>query len=181
MVFLSMLMFRERARCVEKALFPLGEPLSTSRRCLSCCLKSYSTLDRQTETDRTERLIGENMDKTFFFVAFWYISCVQLWACQIPECLIGFSRTFLPTGNVSVLIPFHKACASPLDTFIFHLAFEKQPLAHATQPINGQHLFIVEKRDVESKQIKSNVWKVLFKALLCRAYFPHEITRSLSD
>lgn len=44
-----MTMFRSRLKFGgwEKALFPLVERFRTSRKRLSCCLKSYSTLDRQ--------------------------------------------------------------------------------------------------------------------------------------
>lgn len=44
-----MTMFRSRLKFGgwEKALFPLAERFRTSRKRLSCCLKSYSTLDRQ--------------------------------------------------------------------------------------------------------------------------------------
>lgn len=50
MTFLSRLKFRGWDRCTEKALFPLAEWFRTSRKRLSCCLKSYSTLHRQTRS-----------------------------------------------------------------------------------------------------------------------------------
>lgn len=48
MTFLSRLNFIGWDRCTEKALFPLAEQFRTSKKRFSCCLKSYSTLDRQT-------------------------------------------------------------------------------------------------------------------------------------
>lgn len=52
MTFLSRLKFRGWDRCMEKALFPLAEWFRTSKKRLSCCLKSYSTLDRQTRSPK---------------------------------------------------------------------------------------------------------------------------------
>lgn len=57
MAFLSRLKFRGWDRCVEKALFPLAEWFRTSKKRFSCCLKSYSTLDRQTDRQTAEKWI----------------------------------------------------------------------------------------------------------------------------
>lgn len=48
MTFRSRLKFKWWGRCMEKALLPLAEWFRTSRKRLSCCLKSYSTLEGQT-------------------------------------------------------------------------------------------------------------------------------------
>lgn len=81
----SRLKFRGWERCEEKALFPLAERFRTSRKRLSCCLKSYSTLDRPNEKPNINKKITPALKKCRCMTQNVYNS-----ANELAELLIYF-------------------------------------------------------------------------------------------
>lgn len=116
MTFLSRLKLKGWDRCMGKAVFPVDEWFKTSKKRLSCCLKSYSTLERQACKPKKHRFeqkmfkihlqmcqttifflhirlfIPQITVATVLFCLVYYPSCGKLCTCHISKLLIGLER-----------------------------------------------------------------------------------------